>query len=258
MKLFILIEKIKRIEVRDTLTNKKEFDKYDKLVIATGSSPFTPSTINLKSDRIYTLRNIDDAKRIKDIILNKNVKKAAVIGGGYIGLEICESLRKLNIETHLIEKSDQVLNNLDKEVSSFAKNELIEKGVCLHLSNGLSKIEEMNSHIRIKLEDKTLLDVDLAILALGLKANSLLAKESNLEINERNLIKVNEHMQTSDLDIYAIGDCVATFDYLSHKEKNIALAGISAKEARIAANHIKGIKDSLKKNIPTSIVKVFL
>ncbi len=249
--------KNKRVEVVDKINHKKFFDNYDKLVIATGSSPIVPSFVNIKSKRIFTLRNIDDAVNIRKTINENNIKRVAVLGGGYIGLEIAESLKRLSLDVDIFEMSEQVLNNLDNDVSTFIKNELIEKGVKLHLGKAVKSLDENSDGISVKLIDKEKLDFDLVILALGVKSNSSLARESGLELDIKNSIQVNSYMQTSDENIYAIGDIASSKEFVSNESKFISLANKAVKDARTAANHIKKIDERVENTLITSIVKVF-
>ena len=233
------------------LTQNNEKVNYDKLVLAQGANPIKPPLEGIDGKNIFTLRTLSDADGIKEYISKNNVKKAVVVGGGFIGVEMAENLVHLNIDTTLIELSDQILAPVDYEIASFAQNEMRVNGVDLVLSDGVKAFKEKE----VELTSGKNIDYDIAVLAIGVKPEITLAKNSGLDVNRG--IKVNERMQTSDSDIYAGGDSVEIKSFITDEDVLIPLAGPANRQGRIIADNICGINSLYKKSQGTSVLKVF-
>lgn len=209
---------------------------YTKLLLATGSTPFIPPIEGKNSERVFTLWTISDVDRIKAFIDQGNPKKAVIVGGGFIGLEMAENLRELGIEVDLVEMMDQVMAPLDPEMARFVEEELENKGVRLHLGRALEAISEDGR--KVHLSNDLTLETDFVLLSVGVRANTQLAREAGLEVGPRGHVVVNDHMKTSDDNIYAAGDIVQTKCYVTGKDTAIPLAGPANRQGRIAADNM--------------------
>lgn len=232
-----------------TQNNEKFF--YDKLVLAQGANPIIPPLSGIENKDIFTVRTLSDADKIKEYISQNEVKNAVVIGGGFIGVEMAENLAHLQINTKLVELSTQILAPVDYEIACFAQNEMRANGIELILSNGVKSFH--NKEIELTSGEK--ITYDIAILAIGVKPEITLAKNAGLEVNRG--IKVNEHMQTSDENIFAGGDNVEIKNFVSNQDTLIPLAGPANRQGRIIADNIYGISSTYKKSQGTSVVKIF-
>ena len=224
---------------------------YDTLVLAPGASPVIPDFAGMDKTRVFTVRTLADADRIKGFIKNNGSKKAAVIGGGFIGVEMAENLAEMGLETALIELSNQILAPVDSEVAQFAQNTMIEHGVNLILSDG---VREFRGN-KIILNSNKEVEFDIVIMAIGVRPEISLAKDCGLATN-RGII-VNDFMQTSDEQIYAAGDSVEVKDFVSDTNTMIPLAGPANRQGRIIADNICGLNSVYKKSQGTSVIKVF-
>lgn len=227
---------------------------YDKLVLAPGASPFIPPIAGINNPKVFTVRMLQDAERIKSHLKNINAKNAVVIGGGFIGIEMAENLAEISgIKTTLIEQASHILPPVDKETAAFAQNEMRKHGVNLILSDGVKMLTQDD----IVLNSGRKIVYDIAILAIGVKPETTLAESCGLEIGKTGGVKVNENMQTSDPDIYAGGDSIEVEDFVTGDNVLIPLAGPANRQGRIIADNIAGYKSIYKKTIGSAVVKVF-
>jgi len=251
----INIEK-KSVTVSDLRTGKTYVETYDKVIISTGSQPVKPPISGLKEAKnLFTLRNIPDMDLIKSFIEKNQPKKAAVIGGGFIGIEMMENLVHLGLKVTLIEMAPQVMAMFDYEMAQIIHQSIVDQGVNLILNDGVKSFDQEGK--QITLASGTVVMTDLVIFAIGVKPDNILAKKAGLELTERGAIKVNENLQTSNPDIYAIGDVIEVPNMVSKKEMLAALAGPANKQARFVANHICGIEDKYLGTLATSAAKIF-
>lgn len=230
-------------------------ETYDKLVMSTGSSPVKPPIPGIDSTRIHTLWNIPDADEVYETL--KKSRTAAVIGGGFVGLEVVENLKKTGLKVTLIEAADQVMAPLDPEMAEMIHREIRDSGTELILSDGVDRFEEKDDHLDIVLKSGRVVAADTVVLSIGVKPNSRLAKDAGLELNERGYVKVNENMETSDPDIYAAGDVVETYSVVTGDRQPAPLASPAAKEGRIIADRIAGRDSKYAGFNGTSIARVF-
>ena len=240
----------KSVVVKNLETGAEYQLQYDKLVLSPGASPIVPNIPG--ADRAFTLRTVEDVELIAGAVAIKP-KSAVVIGGGFIGVEIAENLRHKGIATAIIEATAQVLAPLDPEMVSFVHAELLKQGVALHLSNGVSEIGPDS----VTLADGSKIPADLVIMAIGVRPDTSLAKGAGLTIGTRGGIEVNEHHQTSNPDIYAIGDAAQKTDALDGGATLVPLANLANRHGRVVADHIAGVKTRTVAAIGTAIVKVF-
>ena len=248
--------KEKKVIIRNIETNKNYEESYDKLVLSPGANPINPfKDINI--EKIRTLRNVEDSVEIKDYIENNNIKNIAIIGGGYIGVEVAENLSNLNkTKITIIEKSSHLIAPLDEDMAKFIHKVLRDKGINVILNNGVKEIENEDDKLGIVLEDKKM-SADFIILCIGVKPEDMLAVQADLKIYPRGGIEVDEHMRTNDEDIYALGDVVKIKNCVTEEFAHIPLAGPANKQARVVANNICGIETTYDGSIGSSILKIF-
>lgn len=244
----------KKVEVKKNDTGETYFETYDKLVLSPGAEPINPFK-EVKSDRIFTIRNVNDAEKVKAFIKSNNPKSAVIVGGGYIGVEMAENLSEYNMEVSIVEKSPHLISIIDNDIAHFVHKEVKKHEVKLHLNQGVNDISE---HEKLLLTlDNEKIETDLVILCIGVRPESNLAKEAGLSLNEKGAIIVNNKMQTSDENIYALGDAVEVQNIITGARSGIALAGPANRQARIVANNIEGITSTYDGFIGSSILKVF-
>jgi len=247
----------KRIDVVELPTGRKYTEKYDRLILSPGAEPARPAIDGIDSSRVFTLRNVADMDRIDEFIKTNNAKQAVVAGAGYIGLEMAENLHDRGLSVQIIDVLDQVLPGLDKEMAMFLHSHLTERGITLHLGDGVLSLHQMSSSLKVTLKSGKELDCDCAILSVGVRPEVKLAREAGLEIGSCGGIKVNEYMQTSDPNIYAIGDAIEVRDFVLGNAALIPLAGPANKQGRMAADNICGRKRTYAGTQGTAILKIF-
>lgn len=244
----------KQVEIRKNDTGEIYFETYDKLVLSPGAEPINTFK-DIKSDRIFTIRNVNDAEKVKTFIENNNPQSAVIVGGGYIGVEIAENLSEYNMEVSIVEKAPHLISIIDRDMSYFVHKEVKKHRVKLYLNQGVNKIEEQEK-LLLTLDNEKI-ETDLVILCIGVKPESKLAKEAGLDLNEKDAIIVNNKMQTSNENIYALGDAVEVKNIITDARSGIALAGPANRQARIVANNIEGITSTYNGFIGSSILKIF-
>lgn len=250
--------KQKKIQVRNLKTGDEYTESYDKLILSPGAAPIKPGIKGIANDKIFTLRTIPDTDRIKSYVNKSNPRKALVVGAGFIGLEMVENLHNLNIEVTIIEKSNQVMAPLDYSMAAIVHQHLRAKGVNLILEDGVLEFEDNQKAITTHLESGARIESDMVILSIGVKPETKLAQEAGLTIGSLGGIMVNEYMQTSNPDIYALGDAAEVTHLVTGKPALIPLAGPANKQGRIVADNIVyGNKYTYVGSIGTSIAKIF-
>lgn len=250
--------KSKTVTVLNRLTNESYTESYDKLIVSTGAEPIKPPMPGIDSPKIFSLRNVPDMDHIKSYIGQHNPKKAVVIGGGFIGLEMVENLQDAGLEVCVIERSNQVMAPIDFSMASLVHQHLKSKKVGLLLEEVVEGFETAENKIKVILESKKDVSADMVILSIGVRPEVHLAKEAGLELGSLGGIKIDDYMQTSDPDVYALGDAVEVFNPVIGKHSLIPLAGPANKQARIVADNIlEGNIYKYTGTIGTSIAKVF-
>lgn len=248
----------KTVTVHDIAANKDYTESYDKLVVSTGAEPIKPPMPGMEDSRIFSLRNVPDMDKIKAYIDEHKPKKAVVVGGGFIGLEMVENLHDAGLDVTVVEKSNQVMAPIDFSMASIVHQHLIQKNVSLLLEEGVTRFEPADRGIKVMLESGKEIPADMVIFSIGVRPEVKLAKEAGLELGSIGGIKVNEYMQTSDKNVYALGDATEVFNPVINKYSLIPLAGPANKQARIVAdNIIEGNIHKYKGTTGTSIAKVF-
>lgn len=243
---------VKRLDSGETYE-----ESYDTLVIATGSSPLRPAIAGIQSERVQTLWTVNDTDRIRLAVMQQYAKTAAVIGGGFIGLEMAENLRHVGLTVSLIEAADQVMAPLDPEMAAMLHANIRENGVDLYLGDGVAAFEENDHSVTIVLNSGKKVEAEIVILAIGVRPNSQLAKDAGLLLNERGGICVDKSLRTSDACIYAVGDVIEVEDFTFRNRTMVPLAGPANKQGRIAADNIAGGQEIYEGTQGTSVAKVF-
>ena len=248
----------KEVEIKNLSTGETYTETYDKLVLSPGAEPLRPGIEGIGSKKIFTLRNVPDTDTIKNYVNTENPKRAIVVSGGFIGLEMAENLHDLGIQVDVVEMANQVMAPLDFSMAAIVHRQLTDKGVGLHLEDGVSRFEEKDGGVTVHLRSGKQIATDMVLLSIGVRPETKLAKDAGLAIGERGGIAVNDYMQTSDADIYALGDAVEVRHLVTGQPALIPLAGPANKLGRIVADNIVfGNKKKYPGSIGTSIAKVF-
>lgn len=247
----------KKAEVKNLVTGEVYEETYDYLVLATGSSPLKPPIPGIASERIFTVWTVPDTDRLKAFMASQKPKTAAVIGGGFIGLEMAENLAKAGLEVSVIEMQNQVMAPLDIEMANLLHENMVRNQVNLILGDGVNEFLQKENGVRIALKSGAELEADMVILSIGVRPNSELAKEAGIALNHRGGIIVDEYLQTSKRDIYAVGDVIEVENYVIGDKTMIPLAGPANKQARILADNLSGDRKKYKGTLGTAVAKVF-
>lgn len=247
----------KELIVKDLQQGRTYRESYDKLVLAPGSYPVVPKIPGTQLQQVFTLRNIPDTDRIKQYLTEHKVNSAVVVGGGFIGLEMAENLIHAKKQVTLVEMADQVLNNLDFEMTAPVHQELRSHGVELILGDGLAAISEAGKGLEVILKSGRKITADMVVMAVGVRPETKLAAEAGLKLGVTGAIQVDESLRTSDPDIYAVGDAVEVREFVSGKEGWVPLAGPANHQGRLLADILAGRKESYHGAQGTAIVKLF-
>ena len=247
----------KTVTVRDQKTGRTYLESYDKLVLSPGAEPFVPPIPGRDLPGVFALRSIPHMDAIKAHIDHDAPRRAVVVGGGFIGVELAENLHLQGIEVTLVEMMSQILAPLDFEIAALVHHHLQQKDVRLALGDGVQAIEKAGDGLSVVLQSGRHALADMVILAIGVRPENELAKQAGLDLGVRGTIATNEYLQTSDPDIYAIGDAAQIRHFVTDKPVNIALAGPASKQGRLVADHIAGRSVRYRGAQGTSIVKVF-
>lgn len=249
----------KTVTVRNSESNQDYEESYDKLVLSPGAAPLKPPIPGIDSSRIFTVRSVPDIDKLKEFTDSRPLKRAVVVGGGFIGLEVAENLHDRGIFVTLVEMADQVMMPLDFDMAAQLHQHMKDKGLELYLSDGVQGFEEREGgQLLITLSSGTKLTADMAVLSIGVKPETQLASEAGLTIGESRGIWVDEFMQTSDPDIYALGDAVELTHPVTGRRGMVPLAGPANKQGRIVAdNLVDGNKSRYPGAIGTAAAKVF-
>lgn len=246
-------------EVRIRKAGGEEYtEKYDKLLLSPGASPVRPPLPGIDTAGIFTLRNVVDTDRIKEYLQEKSVKKAVVIGAGFIGLEMAENLHQAGVEVSIVEMANQVMTPVDFSMASLVHQHLMEKGVYLYLEQAVASFASKEGAVEVTFKSGQLLQADMVILSIGVRPETSLARQAELQIGEAGGIAVNDYLQTSDENIYAVGDAIEFRHPLTGKAWLNYLAVPANRQGRIVAdNMVYGNKIKYEGAIGTSIAKVF-
>ena len=247
----------KTVTVRNLETGEVFTESYDKLLLAPGAKPTQPALPGVGLDRLFTLRTVEDTLRIHRFVEEQKPRSVVLAGGGFIGLELAENLRERGLEVTIVQRPKQLMNPFDPDMAALIHREVRAHGVRLALGHTVEGFAETDSGVEVLLKDEEPLRADMVVLAIGVTPDSHLAAEAGLELGLKGSIAVNDRMQTSDPDIYAVGDAVQVTHFVSGQPALIALAGPANKQGRIAADNIAGGNSRFKGSQGSSVLKIF-
>lgn len=246
----------KTVTVKNLEDGKVFKESYDKLILSTGARPIKPDFEGIDNPRIFTLRTVEDTLKIKDFTIANNPKRAVVVGGGFIGIEVAENLRRLGIDVTLVEAAPQVMAPFDADMAALIHAELKKNGVQLMLDTKVEGFSEEGG-LKVRLMGRQPINADMAVLAIGVAPDTSLAKNAGLELGIKGSIVVNDRMETSAPDVYAVGDAVQIKNFVTGKDALISLAGPANKQGRIAADNVCGRNSRYTGGQGSSVIKVF-
>ena len=248
----------KTVTVKNLTTGEVYQESYDKLVLSPGASPVRPPLPGIDNDGILTLRNVTDTDRIKEYVQRFPNGKAVIIGAGFIGLEMAENLHHLGMHITVVEMGDQILAPVDFPIAAFAQQHIRSKGVDLKLKTAVTGFERNEKGLKVLLKEEEPIDADVVILSIGVKPDTKLATDAGLQLGNARGILVNEYLQTTDENIYAVGDAIEFINPITRNSMPTYLAGPANKQGRICANNmVLGNKQKYNGSINTAIVKLF-
>ena len=247
----------KTVSVKNLETGEVFEESYDKLLLSPGAKPVWPNLPGMDSEKIFTLRTVEDTFRIKEFVDKQKPKSAVMVGGGFIGLEVAENLRELGMDVTIVQRPKQLMGPFDSDMAAFIHNEVRKHGVKPALGQSVEGFEEKDGGIDVLLKDNAPIHADMVVQAIGVSPESSLAKEAGMALGMKGSILVNDRMETSAPDIYAVGDAVQVKHYVTGEDALIALAGPANKQGRIAADNICGGDSRYLGSQGSSVIKVF-
>ena len=247
----------KTVSVKNLETGEEFEESYDKLILSPGAKPTQPRLPGVGLEKLFTLRTVEDTFHIKDYIQRHHPKSAVLAGGGFIGLELAENLRELGMEVSIVQRPRQLMNPFDPDMAAFIHGEVRRHGIRLALGHTVEGFQEKDGGVDVLLKDAAPLHADLVVLAIGVTPDTALASKAGLELGLKGSIVVNDRMETSAPDIYAVGDAVQVKHYVTGQDAVISLAGPANKQGRIAADNICGGDSRYPGSQGSSVIKVF-
>lgn len=244
----------KKVFVKNLASGEEYQETYDTLTLSPGANAIMPRSIEgIDLDNVFSLKNVPDLRKIDDYIVKNKAEDIVVVGGGFIGLEVMENLKRFGKNLTLVEAADQVMAPLDFDMAQIINKEIIDNGVELILNDGVKSITKEKVVLASGKEIKS----DVVVMAIGVFPETTLAKECGIELGETGAIKVNHNYQTNYPDIYAVGDVIETHNFITGKKQKLALAGPAQRQARAAADHMYGRSHNNKGVVGSSIIRVF-
>ena len=247
----------KTVTVKNLENGKILTESYDKLVLSHGAKPIKPRFDGIDSDKIFTLRTVEDTLRLKKYTDEHHPKSAVVVGGGFIGIEVAENLRELGIDVTLVEAADQLMAPFDRDMASFIHAEIRKNGIHLMLDTMVEGFADTDCGIDVKLKNAPTLHTDMVVMAIGVAPETTLAKNTGIELGIKGSIVVNDKMETSIPDVYAVGDAVQIKNFVTDTDTLISLAGPANKQGRVAADNICGGDSHYTGGQGSSVIKIF-
>ena len=247
----------KTVSVTNLETGEEFEECYDKLLLSPGAKPTQPRLPGVGLDKLFTLRTVEDTFRIKEYIQKNRPKSAVLAGGGFISLELAENLRELGMEVTIVQRPKQLMNPFDPDMAAFIHSEMRRHGVKLALGHTVEGFEEKDGGVDVLLKDEAPLHADMVVLAIGVSPDTQLAQDAGLELGVKGSIVVNDRMETSVPDIYAVGDAVQVKHFVTGQDVLLSLAGPANKQGRIAADNICGGDSHYTGSQGSSVIKVF-
>ena len=247
----------KTVTVRNLNTGETFEESYDKLLLSPGAKPTQPELPGTGTDRLFTLRTVEDTLRIHEFVKKEKPKSAILAGGGFIGLELAENLHDLGIQVTIVQRPKQLMNPLDSEMAAFIHAKMRSEGIRLMLGHSVEGFAQSEGGVQVLLKGEEPLSADLVILAIGVTPDTVLAREAGLKLGLKGSIVVNDRMETSVPDIYAVGDAVQVRHAVTGSDAVISLAGPANKQGRIAADNICGLDSHYQGSQGSSVIKLF-
>ncbi len=247
----------KMVSVKDLESGREFVESYDKLLLSPGAKPTQPRVPGIGIEKLFTLRTVEDTFRIREHIEKNNPKSAVLAGGGFISLELAENLRDMGMDVTIVQRPKQLMKPFDTDMASFIHGEMRRHGVKLALGHTVEGFAERGGGVDVLLKGEEPLHADMVVMAIGVTPDTRLAKEAGLKLGVRDSIYVNDRMETSAADIYAVGDAVQVQHYVSGEDALISLAGPANKQGRIAADNICGGDSRYQGSLGSSVIKVF-
>lgn len=247
----------KTVSVKNLDTNETFEETYDKLILSPGAKPTQPEIPGTGLKKIFTLRTVEDTFKIKDYIDANHPRSVVLAGGGFIGLELAENLRELGMDVTIVQRPKQLMNPFDEDMASLIHNEMRKHGVKLALGQTVEGFVEEGDSVKVLLKNAEPLYSDMVVLAIGVTPDTYLAKDAGIELGIKDSIVVNDRMETSIPDIYAVGDAVQVKHYVTGNDALISLAGPANKQGRIVADNICGLESHYKGSQGSSVIKIF-
>ena len=247
----------KEVTVKNLETGEEFEESYDKLILSPGAKPTQPRLPGVGLNKLFTLRTVEDTFRIKAYISENHPKSAVLAGGGFISLELAENLRELGMEVTIVQRPKQLMNPFDPDMAAFIHSEMRRHGVKLALGHTVEGFEEKDGGVDVLLKDEAPLHADMVVLAIGVSPDTQLAQDAGLELGVKGSIVVNDRMETSVPDIYAVGDAVQVKHFVTGQDVLLSLAGPANKQGRIAADNICGGDSHYTGSQGSSVIKVF-
>lgn len=246
----------KTVTVHNLDTGKVYEESYDKLILSPGARPVMPNLPGIENEKIFTLRTVEDTLKIRSFVEEKKPKTAVMVGGGFIGLEVAENLCDLGVKVTIVQRPKQLMNTLDYDMATLVHNKLRSKGISLKLGGDVIGFDEKED-LQVLLKDDEPIPADMVLMAIGVSPETTLAKKIGLELGIKGAIVVNDKMETSVPDIYAVGDAVQVKHTVTGNNAVISLAGPANKQGRIVANNICGLNSHYKGSMGSSVIKLF-
>ena len=247
----------KTVTVKNLLTGTEWEEPYDKLLLSPGAKPVRPNLPGIDSEKIFSLRTVEDTFRIHDYLEKTKAQSAVIVGGGYIGIEVAENLKEKGLNVTIVQRPNQLMNTLDYDMASFVHSKLRAKGISLRLNSNVTSFRQDGERIVTLLEDNSEIAADMVLLAIGVAPENSLAKQAGLKLGVKGSIVVNDRMETSVQDIYAVGDAIQVKHFVTEEDTVIALAGPANKQGRIAADNICGGDSHYQGSMGSTIIKIF-
>ena len=247
----------KTVDVKNLATGEVFAESYDKLILSPGARPTQPALPGVGIDRLFTLRTVEDTLKLREFIEQHHPRSAVLAGGGFIGIELVENLRELGLDVTVVQRPKQLLNPLDADMAAFLHAQLREKGVKLMLGRTVEGFAADGDRVSVLIKDEAPLTADMVVLAIGVTPDTALAKDAGLELGIKGSIVVNDRMETSVPDIYAVGDAVQVKHSVTGQDTLLSLAGPANKQGRIAADNICGGDSRYLGSQGSSVIKVF-
>ncbi|MGL6073043.1 MAG: FAD-dependent oxidoreductase [Fimbriiglobus sp.] len=246
----------KQVRIRDLATGRVYEECYDKLILAPGASPVPPTMTGFDLPNVYTLRNLADTDRIKQVV-DRGIERAVIVGAGFIGIELAENLVHRGVKTTILDHNPQILGPFDPEMTTPLHQALVDKGVEVLLRQSVEAITAVDDGLNVRLTSGDTRQAQLVVLGIGVRPENKLAVQAGLEVGPRGGVRVNEYLQTTDPDIYAVGDVIETTDFVTGERTQVPLAGPANRQGRLAADNVLGRKSKYRGTQATAILGFF-